>query len=107
MAVALSLAFDHKCYHGLTMAEAGGRSAAPQHAKGHDRHKAEQRRPEAERGHHEGVLEGLGKPISIRIPTGGSLRGSIGHCFPRSFLLIGHLIRLKHLRMRLPDAARL
>jgi hypothetical protein len=103
--VALSLAFDRKCYHGLTNADAGGGSAAPQYAKGYDRRKAEQGGPEPERGHHEDVLKGFGEPISVRVLTGGSLHGWIGHCFPGTFLLVGHIMRLECVRMRLRDAA--
>src|SRR6266478_10214986 len=87
------------------MWEACGGTAAPQYAKGHDRRKAKQGRPEPERGHHEDVLKGFDQPISVRVLTGGSLRGSIGHCFPGCFLWLGHLIGLEHLKMRLRDAA--
>ena len=105
--VAVLLAFDRRCYHGLTKAGPAD-STASQHAKGHDWYDAEQQGPEAEREHHQGVLKGFDEPgISRRISPHGSLDASIGHCFPRISLLVGHVIRLKPLKMRLPNAASL
>jgi hypothetical protein len=90
--VGVSLAFDHRRYRRLTTAAAGGSSISPQHANGHDRHKAEQQGPEAERGYHKGILRGFGDPS---VSMGDGLDGLIGHCFPRGFLFVGHVIGLK------------
>src|SRR6266853_6359968 len=55
--VAISLAFDHRCYRGLTTAST---TSGDQQAIGHDRHEADQHRPQRKRRHQKDVVHALG-----------------------------------------------